>query len=691
MKAVLLFAAVAAAMVVETAHAQPNPCPDFQDRRIVDIPGSTDPAIMREQRKRLLWALRRDNTIVRLGPNAYFDFSDLPDASDPKEENYESSYYFPIRFGRCVTLTSVASFDVHPWRAPQARTPRSLGPMLRYGKHRGDNDTAGYFLKVDCDDADPIGGVGISGFRLHGPDFGEQSTEDYGISIGGCIDVEVSNMEIAGWGGAGVRVAKHAGFVTSPQEILILIHDNFIHHNQHQAEHWWWGHAVGYGVDVRQAAWAKIYRNVFDFNRHSIAANGLSGGYYAEHNLVLKGGGHHGTVFNTYTHSFDVHGTGCIAYTCGNAGIQHWFYSNAFQYQKDNDIKIRGIPAACCTFIDKNIFPLSEDKAIELYKEGENVKKGPLNVYEVDTFGHYGVCDFDGDGIDDLFLATGATWWFSSSGEYQWSFLNAKTERFENLRLGYFDDDNRCDVLAERDGEWVISSGGISDWISLGAFDKPLKDVWFGRFDPRVIDDRPGVTRRTTHAWWRKDDGQWFVTPLSHKDWQPVQSSGFPMKALRFGDFTGHGNTDVLAVEEGRWAISESATGGWSRLNEKLNDPVENLFIANMDPDDNIDDILRLDRDVQTTEWMGINYQYVVLTWWRSKNGRGPWEKWRSYVFYYPLVPETVPVFYGFAGRFGGKPGGGTMVIDEHRTGRFFSLAEKPPHALPNWESWYPY
>ena len=40
-------------------------------------------------------------------------------------------------------------------------------------------------------------------------------------------------------------------------------------------------------------------------------------------------------------------------------------------------------------------------------------------------------------------------------------------------------------------------------------------------------------------------------------------SSGFPMSALRFGDFDGDGVTDVLAKENGRWAISSGAALPW--------------------------------------------------------------------------------------------------------------------------------
>jgi hypothetical protein len=246
-------------------------------------------------------------------------------------------------------------------------------------------------------------------------------------------------------------------------------------------------------------------------------------------------------------------------------------------------------------------------------------------------------------------------------------------------------------VLADHNGQWEISSGGTGDWKPLGRFDVPLSEVQFGRFDPSQRDHRPGATRRTTHAFRRAPDGQWFVTPLSSPDWKPVQSSSFPMNQLRFGDFNGDGVTDVLAVENGHWAISESASSPWRRLNSSLGDAVGDLFIANMDPNDNIDDILRLERKVQTYRQGFVEYQHVELTWWRSKNGTEPWQKWKSYVFDYPVVPEIVPVYYGFAGRFGAASGGGTLVIDQNRMGQFYSQAEIAAGAAPDWTSLFPY
>ena len=149
--------------------------------------------------------------------------------------------------------------------------------------------------------------------------------------------------------------------------------------------------------------------------------------------------------------------------------------------------------------------------------------------------------------------------------------------------------------------------------------------------------------------------------------------------------------TDVLAVVGGRWAISKSATGQWRRLNPTLGDPVGNLFIADMDPDDNVDDILRLDRQTVRIHSNGLQTDRTTLTWWRSRNGTEPWAQWRQYMFVYPVSPETVAPGYGFAGRFGAAPGGGTLVIGPDRLGHFYSAAEIARGAAPDWTSVFPY
>ena len=701
---------------------------------IIDIkPDNPNP------RQDLKDAVARDNVIVRLSPDLDLDFSGLP------------AEFFPIGFGRCVTLMSVSALEpsatstsrgggrrstnrrntprgiagevgsldgfevVLPTRVASARTPKSPGPVLRFGTDhpaQPGEDPVATFLEVRCfPDGLKADGVRISGFRLYGPSFGPQTTDEVGIRIISCIDVEVSNMEVAGWGGVAIEVDNaNPERITHPAQVRIV--NNYIHHNQHPTKD---GHASGYGVNVAIKAWAQITHNVFDFNRHAIAAKGISGGYDARFNLVLKGGGIHGGDFNTFTHQFDVHGDKDCGPSilnfwpfkgdanCGNAGNQFWMISNAFQYLSDNAIKIRGQPRIRA-LIAQNIFPHegleddSGDDAIHL-QTTNNVELGPGNLNEIDSFGNYKVCDIEGDGIDDLFLATGATWWYSSQGRFPWSFVSAKTERWDQIKVGYFDDDLRCDVLTERGGVWWFSSGGYGDWQTLGHFGVPMSELALGRFD-NSPPDRPGV-RRTPHAFMRGLGGQWFITDLHNYQrgapvrWREAASSNLAMDKLAFGDFTGDGILDVLAVVGGRWQISKSAREAWSPELRNFRNQVSTLMIANMDSDDNIDDILRLDREDRLVETGDTKTLETHLVWRRSRNGKEPWEEWHTDIE--TPTPDTWdsplddPTPRGFIGRFALTPLPATLLIDARRQGQFYSPAELSAGRRVMWQSEFRY
>jgi hypothetical protein len=284
--------------------------------------------------------LQQPNATILLGPNVVLDFSKAP-------------HLVPLSFGPCVTLMSVAAFPPRPTgsifshpspifakrlgpgdvvdlsdlvleqpRPEQpvgsARTPSSLGPLLRFGKHP--RDVASSFLNIRCDAGDdtPADHVRIAGFRVEGPSLGQQTVDQFGIFIFRCLDIEISNMEVFGWGGAAIRVLDDGGHgpgqepssnlpgdrIGRPEQVRII--GSYLHHNQHESSEENDGdsnpftqHAGGYGVDVHHGAWALIRENLFDFNRHAIAASGHAGGYDATRNLVLKGGGYHGRTFST--------------------------------------------------------------------------------------------------------------------------------------------------------------------------------------------------------------------------------------------------------------------------------------------------------------------------------------------------------------------------------------------------------
>ncbi|MGH7469781.1 MAG: hypothetical protein ACRENP_17670 [Longimicrobiales bacterium] len=61
------------------------------------------------------------------------------------------------------------------------------------------------------------------------------------------------------------------------------------------------------------------------------------------------------------------------------------------------------------------------------------------NRYDVDTSFELGVGDFDGDGADDVFQATGTVWVFSARGRSDWRHLNKNPGHLSRLLLGDFD------------------------------------------------------------------------------------------------------------------------------------------------------------------------------------------------------------------------------------------------------------
>ncbi|MBS0167837.1 MAG: VCBS repeat-containing protein [Nitrospira sp.] len=653
-------------------------CPS--DRQIVTIDSKDD-------LNKLLTAVGTPNAIVLLAASLDMDVSSLARKDEPV-----------LRLARCVTMASYVPPLQQVSALPNsARSPNSPGPVLRMREQIEGTS----LIEASCISGFDGDGARISGFRVFGPTFDDQQITNYGINIMGCHDVEISNMEVAGWGVAAISVNDPDAGPGIPDydldPIRVLIQDNYIHHNQRKSEGGTLdigGHAFGYGVVTGPSSWSRIYQNVFDFNRHSVAANGHMGGYQAERNLILKGGGYHGTFWNRDTHVFDIHGTdGCNGgdKNCGAAGRTSLFRDNTFQYKKDTDIKIRGNPTNLVT-IDHNIFVRSDrGAAIDLFQDCCTVKVLENNRYNMETYGRYGVCDLDGDGIDDLFLPTGVTWWSSSGGEYPWTYLKRDDSELSNLRLGYFDGTTRCGVMSDTGtGIWRMSSGGRDDWKELGKFGRPLSEVHFGRFDPNQRDHRPGIKKPETHAFWRDPEGQWFVTPLSHPDWQPVQSSSKAFSQLRFGDFNGDGVTDVLANIGGHWSVSDSAREGWRPLNVSLNDPVDDagIFIANMDQDDNIDDILKL--EVKNLTQGELAVRAFEVTWWRSKNGTEPWQVWKTYTTKFPNHnPDFEIPGHGMVGWFGPAGAFATLMIDENRIGHFQSVGQGG--APVEWRSLFPY
>jgi hypothetical protein len=133
--------------------------------------------------------------------------------------------------------------------------------------------------------------------------------------------LEVDNCEISGFSHAGVWLSngdRHH------------VHHNYIHHNQY--------HGLGYGIShgYGENAVSLIEYNVFDYNRHSIAATGKPGNAYEACNNVEIG--------HANGHYFDMHGGADRKDGTLIAGDWMKIHHNTFTLTEAATVVIRGVP-----------------------------------------------------------------------------------------------------------------------------------------------------------------------------------------------------------------------------------------------------------------------------------------------------------------------------------------------------------
>jgi hypothetical protein len=142
-------------------------------------------------------------------------------------------------------------------------------------------------------------------------------------------------------------------------------------------------------------------------------------------------------------------------FNCGPAGEYMDIRHNTFLNVNGAGFKLRGTPADRADLASNSF-------RHELGVTGPPWVQNETGLYDWDNrlslnwFGTYGQCDFDADGINDQFFATGATWWFNSAGNHHWVYLNTSRKLLYEVTLTYVDTDPRCDVIV--DG--IVFSGG---------------------------------------------------------------------------------------------------------------------------------------------------------------------------------------------------------------------------------------
>lgn len=411
--------------------------------------------------------------------------------------------------------------------------------------------------------------VRLTGLRLRGP---SRSLDKGQVSRAIVAHVQhttiIDHNELSDWPIATVEVhgdGRQDDGELRPENVRVA--RNFIHHNR--------GDRSGYGVSPGGGGWASIEGNTFLENRHAIAGDGTANsGYRAWFNLVLHDGPDYG---NGIQQDFDMHGTGNRGYG-GIAGKYIEIARNTFLGGDRENFYLRGTPTYLAEFhhnvsVGPRLLVIKNDGDTDKLIVSDNHFLAPNPTRRL------GVGDFDGDGKDDLFLATGAAWYYAPAGQAEWRYLNAQTDKIGTLLFGDFDADGRTDVFTQHDGSrWDVSWGGASRWETINGSGPLLGDATIGDFDG---DRRADVFYANGHEWQVSFSGTGYFTHYAlaiHR-----------VSDLRFGDFNDDGKTDVFGVVGDQWMVVYGGTQFWAPLRARLSDSVSGLTVADFNGDGRAD------------------------------------------------------------------------------------------------------
>jgi len=500
-------------------------------------------------------------------------------------------------FGNCVGVP-MREIPVHTGvQLVGERGPLATRPLLFSNEKSGDEHYP-LFVVVGND-------VRVEGLHLRGPEAGARADKDAKVDAIKVVEdpnpkqplgrhVVIADNELNEWPDAGVQVSgavqqeePSAGY-TGPRVLrkdagLVRVERNYIHDNARNN--------AGYGVEVDGSAYVTIEGNVFDFNRHDVAADYRAyKGYIARFNYVLEGGFKYpSSGLDYYGQHFDVHGSGNAEsrkdghYDGGTAGEYFQIAYNTIRGAQTYGLprpfertrpafELRGKPSTGAEFTDNVLVHDSFGDAISLKAGVSYPWLNPVfpstfnlttarNAYDTDRSRDIAAGDFDGDGRTDVFVANGTAWFLSRAGQQPWELLHESTKRTDELAFADIDNDGVTDVLyRDVNGRLGYLKGGRAALVPLTTVPVAIKELRFGDFDGDRKTDIFYTRAHQWHVWYGRD-----------RQWHDTETSGVPVAEMLFGEFDAVKGTDIAAAVNGGWSYSSASAAPWARLNALTN------------------------------------------------------------------------------------------------------------------------
>ena len=425
---------------------------------------------------------------------------------------------------------------------------------------------------------------------------------------------------------------------------IVRVLRNYIHDNFH-----------GYGVVAGSGSNPLAFGNTFQKNHHAVSSDGFAfSAYSAVSNLFLSG---------SEDTDVDMHGES------GDGGASHDFggigglgaevRQNTFLGTDKTNFGVRGTPCsgALDTF-DGNVLVRDIGGAITVVPDGKKGQGSVVSWASVETQAPFLrvssqfsmpnptraflVGDLDGDGKDDLLMATGAGWYYSPGANAEWRFLSAKTERLGSLLLGDFDGDGRADVFTQIGDRWMVSWGGRSGWQLLSenhgaAVNHAIRgmlDFVIGDF---VGDGKADVFYADGTSWWVSDGG---TGPFAE-----YATSSYKRPDLLFGNFDGSGKTEAAGVVANQWMfVPAKEPRQWTPLRSALTKTMAGLIAADFDGNGKTDIAMFDNGSVGAPVSMRV-----------SRDGTGDWE----------LLNKNLRTFVAIGG-FDDTPGADILIWNDN-------------------------